>query len=173
MNISAGHWSNGRRWPGQINTLLLSHVDSLVCLCVCERDLPEEEIAPAWSMGRRLAGEVLQAMFCWKTLGPGIYVDVTTNLNFVVDQVHSFMATVFPNVGGFFQLDNVYSRIKLLIWPPKVQSLEAQPYSITKLLFFVEKSAAHFHGSYGEHGTINQSCFGDTRGTYTIVPRRF
>lgn len=43
-------------------------------------------------------------MLCWETLGPAIYVDVTvtytTYLNIVADQVHIFMATVFPIISG-------------------------------------------------------------------------
>ncbi|MCJ8732198.1 hypothetical protein PDJAM_G00208470 [Pangasius djambal] len=43
-------------------------------------------------------------------MGPGIHVDViltrTTYLNIVADQVHPFMATVFPNGSGLFQQDN-------------------------------------------------------------------
>ncbi|MCI4375370.1 hypothetical protein PGIGA_G00108680 [Pangasianodon gigas] len=65
-------------------------------------------------MGRRQArgGSVmLWAMFCWETLCPGIYVDVTltrtTYLNIVADQIHPFIATVSPNGSGLFQQDNV------------------------------------------------------------------
>ena len=51
------------------------------------------------------------AMFCWETLGPAIHVDVNlarvTYLNIVADQVHPFMAMVFPDGSGLFQQDNV------------------------------------------------------------------
>ncbi|MCI4377385.1 hypothetical protein PGIGA_G00202980 [Pangasianodon gigas] len=71
-------------------------------------------MAPGCSTGRRQAGggSVMPwAMFCWETLGPGIYVSATltrtTYLNIVADQVHPFMATVFPNGSGLLQQDNV------------------------------------------------------------------
>ena len=47
---------------------------------------------------------MLWAMFCWETLGPAIHVDVNltrvTHLNIVADQVHRFMAMVFPDGSG-------------------------------------------------------------------------
>ena len=53
---------------------------------------------------------MLWAMFCWEALGPAIYVDVNltrvTYLNIVADQVHPFMAMVFPDGSGLFQQDN-------------------------------------------------------------------
>lgn len=53
---------------------------------------------------------LLSAMFCWKTLDPGIYVVVilthTNNLNIVADKVQPFMVTVFPGGSGLFQWDN-------------------------------------------------------------------
>ena len=56
---------------------------------------------------------MLCAMFCWETWGPGIDVDVTltpnTYLNIVADQVHPFMAKVFPDGSGLFQQDKVSS----------------------------------------------------------------
>ena len=49
-------------------------------------------------------------MFCWETLGPAIHVDVNltrvTYLNIVADQVHHFMAMLFPDGSGLFQQDN-------------------------------------------------------------------
>lgn len=48
-------------------------------------------------------------MFCWKTFGPSVYVDVTlthsTNLNIGVGQVHP-IATVSPDGNDLFQQDN-------------------------------------------------------------------
>lgn len=59
---------------------------------------------------------MLWALFCWKTLGPGIHVDVfftcTNYINIVTDQVHPFMATVFPNASGLFQQDNAPGHCK-------------------------------------------------------------
>ncbi|KAK3544698.1 hypothetical protein QTP86_026097, partial [Hemibagrus guttatus] len=70
-------------------------------------------MAPGCTMGRRQAGGgsvMLWAMFCWETLGPAIYVDVTltrtTYLSIVADHVHSFMETAFPDGCGLFQQDN-------------------------------------------------------------------
>ena len=57
---------------------------------------------------------MLWAMFCWETLllgnGPAIHVDINltrvTSLNIAADQVHPFMAMVFPDGSGLFQQDN-------------------------------------------------------------------
>ena len=53
---------------------------------------------------------MLWAMFCWETLGLAIHVDVNltrvTHLNILADQVHPFMAMVFPDDSGLFQQDN-------------------------------------------------------------------
>ncbi|MCI4382883.1 hypothetical protein PGIGA_G00019780 [Pangasianodon gigas] len=79
-------------------------------------------------------------MFCWETLSPGIHVDVTltctTYLNIVADQVHPFMATVFPNGRGLFQYAPCHTAkivqewfeehdkvFKVLIWPPNSPDL--------------------------------------------------
>ena len=79
-------------------------------------------------------------MFCWETLGPGIHVDVTltrtTYLNIVADQVHPFMAMVFPDGSGLFQQDNApilqklfrnglrsMTEFKVLTWPPNSPDL--------------------------------------------------
>ena len=52
---------------------------------------------------------MLWPMFCWKTSGLAIHVDVTlthiTYLGNVADHVHSFMEMVFPNGSGIFQQD--------------------------------------------------------------------
>ena len=71
------------------------------------RRLPGEVMAPGCTVGRRQAGGwsvILWAMFCWETLGPAIHVEV--NLTCVADQVHPFMAMVFPDGSGLFQRDN-------------------------------------------------------------------
>ena len=62
--------------------------------------------------GKKATSSVmLWAMFSWENLGPGIHLDValtcTTYLSIVADQVHPFMATVFPGGSGLFQQDNV------------------------------------------------------------------
>ncbi|MCI4388573.1 hypothetical protein PGIGA_G00087550 [Pangasianodon gigas] len=115
---------------------LLNHVDGWMRV----RHLPGEEMAPGCTMGRRQAGRgsvMLWAMFCWETLGPVIHVDVTLTrtiyLNIAADQVHPFMATVFPNGSGLFQQDNAPchsakivqawfeehdKEFRVLTWPP-------------------------------------------------------
>ncbi|KAJ8417445.1 hypothetical protein AAFF_G00286720 [Aldrovandia affinis] len=120
---------------------LLHHVDGRVRV----HRLPGEEMAPGYTMGRKQAGGgsvMLWAMFCWETLGPGIHVDVTltrtTYLNIVANQVHPFMATVFPDSSGLFQQDNAPchtakivkewfeghdKEFKVLTWPPNSPDL--------------------------------------------------
>ena len=53
---------------------------------------------------------MLWAMFCWETLGPAIHVGVTwtrTNyLSIVIDCVHPFIETPFPDGCGLFEQDN-------------------------------------------------------------------
>ncbi len=53
---------------------------------------------------------MLWAMFCWGTLGPIIpiaqFLTALRYLNFVADQVHPFMTTVFPPGDGRYQQDN-------------------------------------------------------------------
>ncbi len=80
---------------------LLYHIDGWVCR------LPREEMAPGCTMGRKQAGKgslMLWVMCCWETLGVGIHMDVTltrtTYLNIVADQVHPYMANVFPDGSG-------------------------------------------------------------------------
>ena len=110
VSVKTGPSSNGRRWPGLMNRFFLHYVDGRVCTCC----LPGEAMAPECIMGRWQVGRasvMLWAMFCWQTLNPSIHVHVTlthaTYLNIVADQVHPFMATVFPDGTGLFQQDNV------------------------------------------------------------------
>ena len=95
-------WSDESRF-------LLDHVDGHVRVC----RLPREVMAQGCNVGRRQAGGgsvMLWAMFCWETLCPAIYVDANlirvTDLNIVADQVHPFMAMVFPDGSDRFQQDN-------------------------------------------------------------------
>ncbi len=63
--------------------------------------LPEEEM----HYGKKADWRVmLWTMFCWKTLGPGIYVTLTctTYLKIVADHKHPFMAMVLPVGCGLF-----------------------------------------------------------------------
>ena len=84
---------------------------------------------------------MLWAMFCWETLGPAIHVDGNltrvTYLNIVADQVHPFMAMVFPDGSGLFQQDNApchtahiarewfeeHEVLTVLPWPPNSPDL--------------------------------------------------
>ena len=95
-----------------VSRFLLDHMDGRVRVC----HLPGEVMAPGCAVGRRQAGggSVMPwAMFCWETLGLSIHVDVNltrvTKLNIVADQVHPFMAMVFPDGSGLFQQDNAPS----------------------------------------------------------------
>ena len=94
-------WSDESRF-------LLDHVDGRIRV----RRLPGEVMAPECTVRRRQVGGesvMLWAMFCWETLGLAIHVDVNltrvTSLN-IADQVHPFMAMVFPDGSGLFQQDN-------------------------------------------------------------------
>lgn len=65
VTIGTGPRSNGRTW-----LCLTTH---LGCVCI-------KLVAPGSTMGRRQAGRgslMLWAVFCWKTLGPTIHLDVT------------------------------------------------------------------------------------------------
>ena len=85
---------------------------------------------------------MLWPMFCWETLGPAIYVDVTltltTYLSIVADHIHPFMKTVFPDGCGLFQQDNALchkakivheqfeehnNKFEGLTWPPNSPDL--------------------------------------------------
>lgn len=76
--------------------------------------LSGEVMALGCTMGRKQAdggSTILSAMFCWVTPGLGFHVDVTLicapYLNITADQVHTFMAIVYPNSSGLYQQDNV------------------------------------------------------------------
>ena len=49
-------------------------------------------------------------VFCWHTIGPLIKVEQRLNatgyLNIIANQVHPFMAAVYPSMNGFLQQDN-------------------------------------------------------------------
>ena len=95
-------WSDESRF-------LLDHVDGRVRVC----RLPGDVMAPGCTVGIRQAGGgsvMLWAMFCWETLGPAIHMDINLTrviyLNIIAEQVHPFMAMVFPDGSGLFQQDN-------------------------------------------------------------------
>jgi len=62
---------------------------------------------------------MLWAMFCWETLGPAIHVEVNlthvTYRNIIADQVHPFMAMVFPDGSGLFQQNNAPCHIAHIV----------------------------------------------------------
>ena len=76
------------------------------------RRLPGEVMVPGCTVGRQAGGGsvMLWPILCWETLGPAIHVDVNltrvTYQNIVANQVHPFMAMVFPDGSGLFQQDN-------------------------------------------------------------------
>lgn len=76
---------------------------------------------------------MLWAKFCWETVGPGIYVDVTlshiTYLNTVADKIHPFMVTVFPKwlwplSEGQSALPHCKNEFKVLAWSPDFLDLK-------------------------------------------------
>ncbi|GFW80839.1 transposase domain containing protein [Trichonephila clavipes] len=74
-------------------------------------------------------------MFSWVTLGPVVVVEQTRNvtgyLKTIADQLHPYMAYVFPAGNGMFQLDNVpcqKSKIVLMAWPPNSSDINPIKY---------------------------------------------
>jgi len=55
-------------------------------------------------------GVIVWGMFSWHTLGPlvqiGHSLNATAYLSIVSDNVHPFMATMYPSSDGYFQQDN-------------------------------------------------------------------
>lgn len=101
--VKTGPWSNGSRWPGLKNSGLIAylgkkwHQDAL------------------WKKGKLAVAVWEFVLFCWKTLHPGIYVDVnlahTKYINIVESQIHFFLATIFhikriPSPDGWFDEQN-------------------------------------------------------------------
>lgn len=122
-------WSDESRF-------LVHHLDGRVRI----RRFPNEPLAPGCTVGRRQAGGggiMVWAMFSWGTLGPIIPIEQSLTsvryLNMVADQVHPFMATVFPAGDGVYQQDNApchkgrivmdwfeehSSDFQVMSWPP-------------------------------------------------------
>lgn len=93
----------GRRLHGQMYPpLFLHHADGLACV----QHLPKDTFSPGCTQacGRSV---LVSAIFSWGTLKPIVLVDETltghTYLNIVTDQVHPFMAIIFPGGDGVFQ----------------------------------------------------------------------
>lgn len=95
-------WSDESRF-------LIHHVDGRVRV----RRLPGEQLLPSCTAGHTQAGGggiMLWGTFSWATLGPVVVVEQTMNaanyLNIIADQLHPYMASVFPTGNGIFQQDN-------------------------------------------------------------------
>ncbi|GBM27949.1 Transposable element Tc1 transposase [Araneus ventricosus] len=95
-------WSDESRF-------LIHHVDGRVRV----RRLPGEQLLPSCAAGHTQAGGggiMLWGTLSWATLGPVVVVEQTmkaTNyLNIIADQLHPYMAFVFPTGNGIFQQDN-------------------------------------------------------------------
>ncbi|GBM09694.1 Transposable element Tc1 transposase [Araneus ventricosus] len=95
-------WSDESRF-------LIHHVDGRVRVS----RLPREHLLPSCTAGHTQAGGggiMLWGTFSWAALGPVVVVEQTMKaanyLNVIADQLHSYMAFVFPTGNGIFQQDN-------------------------------------------------------------------
>lgn len=94
--IRTAPWINGRRLPGLMNHAFFYYRgrQGVCALLTWYQDAPWEE------------GKLMEVVWCWETLSPAIYVDVTlttTHLSIVADHVLPFMETVFPVCCGLLQ----------------------------------------------------------------------
>ncbi|GBL85036.1 Transposable element Tc1 transposase [Araneus ventricosus] len=94
-------------WPDE-SRFLIHHVDRRVRI----RRLPGEQLLPSCTAGHTQAGGggiMLWWTFSWAALGP-VVVEQTMKaanyLNIIADQLHPYMAFVFPTRNGIFQQDN-------------------------------------------------------------------
>lgn len=80
--------------------------------CLFVRHLPREDMPPGCMRKRqaRKSRVMPWAIYCQKTLGSGIYVDVAlaciSYLNFAKHQVHPVTVTVFTTFSSLFQQNN-------------------------------------------------------------------
>ncbi|GBN77436.1 hypothetical protein AVEN_146607-1 [Araneus ventricosus] len=88
---------------------LIHHVDGRVRV----RSLPGEQLLPSCTEGHIQAGGggiMRLGMFSWAALGPVVVVEQTMKsanyLKIIADQLHPYMAFVFPTGNGIFQQDN-------------------------------------------------------------------
>ncbi|GBM54115.1 Transposable element Tc1 transposase [Araneus ventricosus] len=127
-------WSNESRF-------LIHHVDGRVR----ERRLPGEQLLPSCTADHTQAGGggiMLCGTFSWGALGPVVVVEQTMKaanyLNIIADQLHPYMAFVFPTGNGIFQQDNApchearfvlewfeehTGEFHLMSWPPNSPDL--------------------------------------------------
>ncbi|GBL77197.1 Transposable element Tc1 transposase [Araneus ventricosus] len=135
-NIETGPWMSGRELPGRMN-----HVDGRVRV----RRLPGEQLLPTCTAGHTQAGGgciMLWGTFSWAALGPVLVVEqamkAANYLNITADQLHPYMAFVFPTGSGIFQQDNApcqkarivlewfeehTDEFHLMSWPPNSPDL--------------------------------------------------
>ncbi|GBN25451.1 Transposable element Tcb1 transposase [Araneus ventricosus] len=92
-------WSDESRF-------LIHHVDGLV-------RIRQEQLLPSCTAGHTQAGGggiMLWGTFSWTALGPVVMVEQTMKaanyLNIIADQLHPYMAFVFPTGNGIFQQFN-------------------------------------------------------------------
>nr|GBL80108.1 hypothetical protein AVEN_181091-1 [Araneus ventricosus] len=83
--------------------------------------LPGEQLLPSSTAGHTQAGGggiMLWKTFSWAALGPVVVVEQTMKaanyLNITADQLHPYMAFVFPTGNGIFQQDNAPCRGTLM-----------------------------------------------------------
>ncbi|GBM87441.1 Transposable element Tc1 transposase [Araneus ventricosus] len=88
---------------------LIHHVDGHVRV----RRLPGEQLLPSCPAGHTQDGGdgiMLRWTFSWAAVGPVVVAEQTMKaanyLNIIADQLHSYMAFVFPTGKGIFQQDN-------------------------------------------------------------------
>lgn len=129
----------------ELNAGLTERCQNTQCFClqyvegqVRWHRLPGEHMAPGCTTEEGKPAEAVRwlwAMFCWKTLGLAIHVEVplthTTYLSIVADHAHPFMETVFLVCCVLFLQDNAPCDIakmvqesfeehefEVLTWPP-------------------------------------------------------
>ncbi|GFX37116.1 transposable element Tcb2 transposase [Trichonephila clavipes] len=107
-------------------------------------------LLPQCTVGHTQAGSggiMLWGMFSWVTLGPVVVVEQTMNatgyLKIIADQLHPYMAYVFPAGNGMFQMDNAPcqkseivlewfqendAEFQLMSWPPNSSDINPIEY---------------------------------------------
>ncbi|GFV11589.1 transposase domain containing protein [Trichonephila clavipes] len=109
------------------------------------RRLPGEQLLSKCTVGHTQAGGgsiMLWSTFSWAFLGPMVVVEQTMNAtgyrNIIADQLHPYMASIFPAGNGMFQQDNAPchkakivlewfqehdAEFQLMSWPPNSPDL--------------------------------------------------
>ncbi|GBN02181.1 Transposable element Tc1 transposase [Araneus ventricosus] len=137
--LDHGEWKRVAWWDE--SRFLIHHVDGRVRV----RRLPGEQLLPSCTAGHTQAaggGIMLWGTLSWAALGPVVVVEQTmkaaNNLNIIADQLHPYMAFVFPTGNGIFQKDNAplhkarivlewfeehTDELYLMSWPPNSPDL--------------------------------------------------